>query len=482
VTLLAVLHGCGTLYGVRLPNENREPVDGERFRLLTRFAHISDAQIVDEQSPARLTWAAEFVSTAWRPHEAYSIHLLDGFVRTVNQMHAAGERIDFLLHTGDATDNAQRNELEWFIQVMDGSPIDPRSGPDDRNLDQRPPPLLDPHHPLEAQGLYRHGTHGEAPTIWWYSLIGNHDRFAQGNFPIVTDLLGRLVSPMPLPNRVGLFLPAVLVPTGSITHSPITPANPTPMRNVHLPQAVFPNPQRAYLTDRRFVAAHLRSTSEPPGHGFTSNHPERTWHSTLVAPGVRLIALDSSRPLFEMPGNFYPDGSISLVQLLFLDIELKQATDRGERVILATHHPSYMFRPDYGSALGPSGWLDRLNRYPCVKLHLAGHSHRNAVFDRGRYLEIETGSTLDPPQKGRVIEIWSDGSKTELRYRLFSHLDMIEAPPELENSPVFEDPYRTIRWEAARLAGVQTPSALCASSFTQPCVPHPLRSEGQGVD
>ncbi len=456
--LLLTLAGCGSLPAERLPDENRAPVDTERFTLLTRFVHISDAQIMDEESPARLTWAAELVPSAWRSYEAYSTHLLDGFVSTINRMHAAGERINWVVHTGDATDNAQQNELDWFITVMEGGPIDPRSGPDDRDADQRPPPLLDPHEPFEASGLYRMGVHGDAPTIPWYAVVGNHDRFAQGTFPIVPDLLGRLVSPMPLPNRLGLLLPVRLVPTGSFTHSPITPGHPTPTFEAHLPRFVTPNDQRRFITDRGFVTAHLNSTSQPPGHGFSVDRPDRTWYSLEVAPGVRLIALNSARPLLETPANVYSEGSISLAQFLFLERELERAVDRGEWVIVVTHHPSGSLRPEYGTAVLPAGLRYTLGRFPCVKLHLAGHSHRNAVFDRGGYLEIETGSTLDYPQQGRVIEVWSDGLDVELRYRLFSHLDRIEPPEDLEDSPVFNDPYRELRIEAAQLAGVGAPS------------------------
>jgi hypothetical protein len=106
-----------------------------------------------------------------------------------------------------------------------------------------------------------------------------------------------------------------------------------------------------------------------------------------------------------------------------------------------------------------------LNAYPCVKLHIAGHWHSNATIDRGGYVEIVTGSTLDPPQQGRVIEVWRktepralagvgdepDGSSFELRYWMFSHLEEI-APPDEAHADLFDDPLMAMRRIAAELA------------------------------
>ncbi|MHC4697197.1 MAG: metallophosphoesterase [Planctomycetota bacterium] len=454
---LAACLGCGSLPGDVLPNEATRPVDTDRFELLARFVHISDAQLVDEESPGRLTSAASldsyFEAGAWRPHEAYSTQLLDGIVRTVNKLHVAQGKIDFLVHTGDAIDNAQLNELEWFITALDGGEINPRTGPDDRSAGQMPEPLLDPHHPFEAQGLYRQGVHGDAPTVGWYSLLGNHDRFAAGNFPIVTNLLGQRTSPLPLENRIGLFLPRELNPVGSIALAPITPAHPGPPPELSTPEFVRANPRRRFITDSDFVEAHLRSRSSPPGHGFSTSARRRTWFSVSPVPGVRLIALNSATPLLEQPTLAYSEGAISLPQRSFLKDELGKARRRGEVVVVATHHSSEALEPVNGTSLTARALIDLLNGYRCVKLHLAAHLHRNRVIDRGGYLEILTGSTLDAPQEGRLIEIWQADDEVQLRYWMFSHLDNIE-PPDEAHVDLFDDSLLPLRRIAAELAGV----------------------------
>lgn len=467
-SVLMLCGGCGALSGLVLPGESTDPVDTTRFELLARVVHLSDAHMVDEESPGRLTAAAALTRSAWRPYEAYSTQLLDGMVRTINKIHVARHTIDFVVFTGDTTDNAQANELRWFITAFDGGRIQPRTGPDDRDPSSLPDALLDPHHAFDAQGLYRRGVHGDAPTIGWYGTLGNHDRFAVGVLPIVTDFSGRRVSPLPLENRIGLFLPVILDPTGSLAWAPITPANPGPPPDINLPMIVEPNPERRFITDRDFVEAHLQSTSEPPGHGFDAESPGRTWYSVSPLPGLRLITLNSATPLLDQPTLIYHEGAISFPQLLFLRRELKNAQARNECVIVATHHPSDALTAVYGTALMPRSFRRLLNEYSCVKLHIAGHWHRNVVYDRGGYVEIVTSSIIDAPQLGRVIEIWrrtqiephasaraddgESGDGIELRYWGFSHLAEID-PPDDSHADLFHDPLLPMRRVAAELAG-----------------------------
>lgn len=460
--LLGFISGCGSVVGSLLPDESTEPVDPQQYQLLTRFAHISDAQIVDEESPARLTSFAQYSGSAWRPQEAYSVHLLDGMVRTINKIHVAQHSIDFVVHTGDATDNVQLNELRWFISALDGGLIDPSSGPDDRDPAAMPDPLLDPHHIFEAQGLYQNSVHGPAETIQWYNLFGNHDRFAVGVFPIV-DFLGLRISPMPLNFLTGLIIPFNLNPIGRLSLSPISPANPGPPPVINLPIVVESNLDRRYVSNPEYIAAHLQSSTSPTGHGFDLQHPLQSWYSISPVPGLRLIALNSATPMIVKPTLIYSEGAISPQQLFFLKCELEKAQQNNEVVIVATHHPIDSLEPVLGTSLTAYSFQKLLNKYPCVKLHLAGHWHQNVVIDRGGYLEIITGSIIDAPQQGRVIEIWkrkleresllvpTDQLDIEIRYRMFSHLDDI-SPTDESSADLFDDPFMPLRRIAHDLA------------------------------
>ena len=455
IPLALVCMGCGGVPGQTLPDESTAPIDPARFELVARFAHLSDAQILDEESPARLATFADLSMSAWRPQEAYTTQLLDGAVRAVNKTHAYGETIHFAVHTGDALDNAQFNELQWFMTCMNGGLVDPRSGPDDRNPATLPSPLLDPHHPFEAQGLYRNGVHGDRATIPWYAVFGNHDRYAVGVFPIIVDNRGHATTPLPANIRLPLFFPASLDPTGSLSWGLITPGNPGPPIVPLLPVSITADADRRYISTGEWIAAHLDSTGTPPGHGFNEDAPERTWFSAAVAPGVRLISLNTSDAIIEQPRLVHSEGAISFQQLLFLRNELRAAETRGDVVIVATHHPSLSLDITLGTALTAATMIDLLNSYPSVKLHIAGHWHSHAAFDRGGYAELVTGSLVDAPQQGRVVELWrdrADPGRIELRYRFLSHLDEIE--PLDGSIPRLDDPMLPMRRIAAELAGV----------------------------
>jgi 3',5'-cyclic AMP phosphodiesterase CpdA len=445
---MLLVGGCGALDAVPLPDTNTAPVDANRFELVARIAHISDAQVVDEESPGRLTAFAALNASAWRPQERYSLHLLDGMIRAVNAYHTRVAPIDFLIHTGDAVDNAQLNEIRWFVDILDGGTIDPLTGVDDRAPGDRETRLLDPHVPFEAEGLYRNGVHGGGATIPWYALVGNHDRYAVGVFPILPLPNGELFAPLPSGLRLGLFAPTVLVPEGSLAYGPISPARPGPPPQLLLPSWVPANPARRFATVAELVDLHRQSVTAPAGHGFTE--AGRTWYSFKPVAGLRVVALDTSMAAFTVPAGVYDFGAITAEQVAFLQSELASAEAAGELVVVTTHHPSETLSSNLGTALHAAGLHDLLNAHPCVVAHLAGHTHRQRLVDRGNYLEFETAAVIDDPQEGRIIEIWRAGDAVALRYTVFSHLYEGSAFDGSAEPP--GDPYLPMRRVARGLA------------------------------
>jgi 3',5'-cyclic AMP phosphodiesterase CpdA len=422
---LSCLGGCPRDSDPLLPAQESQDTDLAGFTRVVRLAQITDTHVVDTLSPARFAGAHDITRSAWRPYEAYATQLVDGVIRTVNRIHASGRTIDFLLHTGDGCDNTQSNELTWLLGLLDGDTIDPLSGPDDRPADARPEPALDPYAAFEAQGLYRQGRHGELPSVPWYALIGNHDVYAIGVFPIFTDDDGHRTAPLPADMRPGLFLPVRLDPVASEAHGNVTPADPGPPCFFETARFVEPNPARAYFDKPEFVRALLTTVTQPPGHGFGDPEAEPTWYSVTPSAGLRLIGLDTTDRTDKSPGYFYDLGAMSQAQLAFLRGELAAATNRGEVVLVATHHPSDALLPLLGSEVSPEELRSVLSEFPSVAAHVCGHSHRNRVTDRGSYVEIETCSTLDLPQEGRLIEIWrnpSDG-RVAITYEMVSPLD-----------------------------------------------------------
>src|SRR3954470_12521321 len=112
---------------------------------LLNFLQLTDFQIADEESPARV----EFLDTtqrapglnpfsaAYRPQESLTTQVTEAMVRqarnTVSPV--TGARLSLTMLTGDNADSQQLNETRWFIDILDGTttPADP-----DPEMDERP--------------------------------------------------------------------------------------------------------------------------------------------------------------------------------------------------------------------------------------------------------------------------------------------------------------------------------------------------------
>ncbi|HTN92001.1 MAG TPA: hypothetical protein VL242_50375, partial [Sorangium sp.] len=94
------------------------PPPGPGSRLLTRFIHLADTQLADDEAPARLAIfdsPGPFAS-AFRPQEGHECRILNAAVRTINALHRSTP-LDFVLLGGDNADSAQTNEISWFTSI-----------------------------------------------------------------------------------------------------------------------------------------------------------------------------------------------------------------------------------------------------------------------------------------------------------------------------------------------------------------------------
>ncbi|HEX6025624.1 MAG TPA: hypothetical protein VFZ00_26765 [Solirubrobacter sp.] len=245
---VALERGAGERRQVRRHPSARPSGDRARQRRsLAFFAQLTDPQIADEMSPARVDFldaAGNAVSSSWRPMEAIGPQVLDQVVRNINrnrrsEVRAGGKRarLGFAIATGDLADNQQLNETRWFKGVLDGDQVDPFSGKpisatnpcggaDQATIDRlnadvaarrytgvadyddypgvpvdRYSGFWDPDVAPPAGGPYAAFPRypgfleraqmpftAEGLKVPWYISRGNHDGLIQGNAPASTDL------------------------------------------------------------------------------------------------------------------------------------------------------------------------------------------------------------------------------------------------------------------------------------------------------
>lgn len=458
---LLLLPGCPVPV-LETPDLTPRPEAGDTH--LLRLVHISDPQIVDEESPARSVRTDDLISVSWRPQETFAVHTLDATLQRINTIHTEGEAdgrpVDFVLITGDLTDLAQQNELQWFLDTMDGKTVTPDSGDADGTL-LPVPDELNPKLPYAAMGL--------SPAIPWYTCFGNHDGLATGNFtinrdaPRPEDWFAPLLAPVAAIIGLRSQDPPVdfMLPTSDQSPAvirgdgvPLRPDSQQLDLEALVAGPITPDPARRFLSKRDFIAMHLGSTTPPVGHGFTrrSLAREQTFYSVRPVPDVplRLIVFDTvaAVPNVGLP-LFY--GALTREHFEgFIIPQLKSATERGEWIVLASHHPSVDYSIPFPSeTVSTEEFRNVVSQYSGVLLHLVGHTHRNhAVVIPGTYpyLEIETDAIIDYPQEGRILDLIVErgGGTIRIESTMFSHMD---APTAFS-----AESYRRARLEAGILA------------------------------
>jgi len=377
---------------------------GRATRQVARFAHVTDAHVRDEESPARVPFLDRLgppVTSTFRPQEALSPQVLVAAIRSLN-----AERPQGVLLTGDMIDNAQRNELDQLLAALAGGEVEPGSGRGGyRGVQEAANPDGFFYRPaLDAPVVPRLLTRAQRPFFSpglrapWFPALGNHDVLVQGEQPPSpsTDAIATgdeaLLTYDPRLETLLDRLPDV--PAGNRGTPELRDLPPEtierllaqglPGRRTRVPA----DARRRQLRPREVVQRWRRAADLPE-----PRVPSRLDYAADVAPGVRAIVLDTAN---RTDGG----SSVSSPQLAFLRRELDRAGDRA--VVVVSHFG--LERSEGGAAA--QAVLARDDR---VVAELHGHSHRNEIEPvrtaAGGYWRISTSSLADWPQQARMLRL-----------------------------------------------------------------------------
>jgi metallophosphoesterase (TIGR03767 family) len=461
-----------------------------RRAALATIVHLTDIHVVDGQSPLRVEFTDRFeddaaanpgfFSSAWRPQELLCGHVGDAMIRqlrAVGRGPVTGRAFDAAVSTGDSTDNQQRNELEWFLDVMNGGrPTAFNSGDPDRYEGVQDDDELsyDPayYHPDDTGRTDRYKADLGFPTrpemldlavapftpvglpCPWYSVYGNHDGLVQGNAfgnPLWDTIATGPIKVVGLPDGLsGNALEAVLRDAAEGDMSRLFEDPHAPVRTV------TPDERRRTITATEWAELHRadRGGPGPVGHGLSAEATETgELHYTFdISEDVLGIGLDT------VNRTGFAQGSIDRPQFAWLEQQLighssryydasgaEVRTGHDDRyIVLFAHHGTDSLDNPFPDVVhptpGPRVLADELiallDRFPNVVAFIVGHTHRNRIaphapngLDTGGWWEITTAAHIDHPQQARLIEVVDNRDGTlSLFGTIIDHAGPVRAP------------------------------------------------------
>ncbi len=385
-----------------------QPGREDRRKSLLYFGQLSDFQLADEESPARV----EVVDTgpfssAWRTNEALLPHQADAMVQQLNAFVPAsplesgdGSRraMDFSINTGDAADSQQKNETEWVKALAEGGPINPGSGVDPATSGNPTCAALsalipDAATPTNYTGVQDYDDYVEGtaqyydpdqplgPFAGWpaypnlmneaqaeftatgldvphYLTFGNHDALVQGNAwantayeTVATGCVKPLTPFIADPGSFGDAFAQIAGLNPAAVQSLLT-SDPTKIA------LVPPDPNRQFVSKQQYKEI-FKSGAQADGHGFDLVDPAEEaasggsagYYAWSPEPGIRFISVDT----VSEAGVIGPsaNGNVDDPQFQWLTGELDDAEAADELVVLFSHHAIPSLNADVTDEMAP---------------------------------------------------------------------------------------------------------------------------------
>ncbi len=428
--------GPGEPYAVRQDLAVAGPGRTGTRTSLVYFGQLSDFQLADEESPARVE-VIDPLSTplnlpfgaAWRPWEALEPQVDDAAIHQVNQFAAASpvadgsgahSAMDFTIDSGDSADSQQLNETLWVRTLLEGGQLNPNSGVNKATYSHPLcPNLLVPGAAEAARytGVQDYDDYVEGPYPEFYDpdqpdgphspwpkypglmdraqqsfeavgldvpsyvAFGNHDALVQGNaaanaaFELVATGCLKPIGPVSNPENAAALLASLLNPTKLLSSLLTSPQN-----TVLVPG----DPKRQFVSKKQYKDV-FKGGSQADGHGFdyvdaaeeTASKGAAGYYSWSPTPGMRLIALDTvaeAGTIVTPTGASTSDGNIDDPQFKWLRGQLQAATAADQLVVIFSHHAPESLTADAPDELAP----------PCL------------IFQPSLGHDLNAGCDLDP--------------------------------------------------------------------------------------
>jgi Ca2+-binding RTX toxin-like protein len=393
----------GEDYTVRDPLNVAQPGRATSRQSKAYFAQMTDFQLADEESPARVEFVDPGPSSAWRPQEAFVPYMVEYTVRQVNAF--AGDSpfpgsdatMDFSLITGDQADNNHRNETVWIRELLEGGePQNFDTGIDPTGYDPTLPgcataqanPVTLARLKNEADnnlytGVQDHDDYESLTSeAYFYDPDIPADSTEYGHFPQYMGLMDRAQQVTFTPE--GLNMPFYLangnhdvlvqgnedanlaferIALGCEKVFGPTPAAPGP-GSLPDPDFLFlpgletapvpPDPERQLLSKpqiKRIYADGTDPAADPEqGHGFglvdpaenAASNGSASYYSWEPITGMQFISIDTNSEGGQTAEGVAPgssNGNIDDPQFQWLKGELEAAQAANKLIVLFGHHP-----------------------------------------------------------------------------------------------------------------------------------------------